>query len=369
MRNFLKEYFNFSSTERNGIIVLISLILILIIFWKVIPFINHQPNKHDIAAFEKEIMDFENSVILKDSLKEITGDSESGKYFQFNPNTLADSGWFALGFKEYQVKTIKHFLEKGGRFRSPADFQKMYCLKQGQFEALEPYISIPVQNKLLTSAIETEKKKFILHEFDPNCTSADEWEGLGLSLKQINVIGNFIAKGGKFRTKEDFKKMYCIRPQLYDNLEPYISIAPEPTKIPKYDPNIKVDINKADSSEFRKIKGISPYLARSIVKYRNALGGFIRKEQILEVWGFKRDTYASIEKNIILPENKVIKLNLNTATFAELLKHPYLNYCFTKNIIQFRKIIGKIKNLQELQTNNVLPDSIISKIRPYFFFE
>lgn len=369
MKNSFKEYFSFSGSERKGIITLIIILFFLILIWKILPVIKTD-ELSNTKEFEKEITDFEKNITKKEIIRDNSLSTDTfSHFFVFNPNNLSDSNWYALGLSIKQVVSIRHFQEKGGKFKTKEDFKKMYCLKSGQYDLLEPYIEIPSQYRKDSTHYKKANEFHKLNVFDPNCTSLEEWKAFGLTEKQINVIGNYISKGGKFKTKEDLKKIYCIQPHLYDQLEPYISIAPESSKLLKFDPDIRIDINKADSTEFRKIKGISPYLARNIIKYRNALGGFIQKKQILEVWGFKSDLYNNIEKNIFLSETYVKKINLNTTVFADMLKHPYLNYDLTKAIMQYRKIVGKINTIQELINNKIVPDSIIYKIKPYLLSE
>lgn len=365
MKNSFKEYFSFSDNERKGIIVLLVILVLLIAIWKVIPLLKNEKYA-DSSQFEKEIIDFENSLIKSDSQAFYSTHSDPlFKLFPFNPNLTEDSSWLRLGLTQNQINSIRNFLKKGGKFRTKEDFKKMYCLKPRQYETLEPYIDIPENNKVSNELTTSSNKVKILHDFDPNCTEINEWKELGLTDKQIKTIENYLSKGGKFRVKEDFKKMYCIQPLLYDKLEPYILITPEPVKPSKYDPDIKVDINIADSAELRKIKGLNPYLAKNIVKYRNSLGGFIYKKQILEVWGMKNDTYNNIEKNLFLSDISIKKIDLNTAVFSELIKHPYLSYDLTRSLMQYKKIVGKIKSVQELITNKIIPDSAITKIKPY----
>lgn len=63
--------------------------------------------------------------------------------FEFDPNTVALEDLCRLGFSERQAQVILNYRDKGGRFRSPADFQKMYVVDSAAFARLEPYIRIP----------------------------------------------------------------------------------------------------------------------------------------------------------------------------------------------------------------------------------
>ena len=61
---------------------------------------------------------------------------------EFDPNT-ADSLLFAqLGFPGWMIGNIKNYRAKGGRFKQPEDFAKIYGLSDEQFATLLPYISI-----------------------------------------------------------------------------------------------------------------------------------------------------------------------------------------------------------------------------------
>ena len=61
-----KEYFSFSTSERNGVIVLISFILILFLVFFLLPGFMKDQSRIDVSKFESEINRFEKS---NDSLK------------------------------------------------------------------------------------------------------------------------------------------------------------------------------------------------------------------------------------------------------------------------------------------------------------
>ena len=63
--------------------------------------------------------------------------------FEFDPNTVSLEELCRLGFSERQAQVILNYRDKGGRFRTPADFEKMYVVDSASFARLEPYIHIP----------------------------------------------------------------------------------------------------------------------------------------------------------------------------------------------------------------------------------
>ena len=63
--------------------------------------------------------------------------------FEFDPNTVTLDELCRLGFSERQAQVILNYRDKGGRFRSAKDFEKMYVVDSAAFTRLEPYIRIP----------------------------------------------------------------------------------------------------------------------------------------------------------------------------------------------------------------------------------
>jgi len=182
-------------------------------------------------------------------------------------------------------------------------------------------------------------------------------------------------KGGVFYKKEDVKKIYGMNDSIYAVIDPYILIPiDEELKQLASDSIIlpleefkkpTIEINSADSVSLLKLYGIGPVYAGRILKYRNLLGGFVRKDQLLEVYGITPETYDEIEKNIVLDVDFINKINLNTATFEQLNKHPYLNSYQANAILEYRKIIGEISSVEEIVENNLLPEDVFQKIKPY----
>lgn len=85
----------------------------------------------------------------------------------------------------------------------------------------------------------TKRKVAERFVFDPNTISADSLCKLGLSLKQAQTILNYRNKGGVFRKKTDFAKMYVVNETLYCELEPYIIIKEQYDRAEK--PDIKYE--------------------------------------------------------------------------------------------------------------------------------
>jgi len=216
------------------------------------------------------------------------------------------------------------------------------------------------------------QQKIDYFSFDPNNLSQEKWRKLGLSKAQIKVIKNYETKGGRFYKKTDLQKIYSISKKQYDLLAPYIIIETTGTKGQKksYKTKIKapitiIDINSADSSELKKLSGIGSILSKRIIKFRDYLGGFYTKKQLQEVYGLDSATYSKISPYIKINTSGIRKININTATFKQLLKHPYLDYTTVKSIIIYREKHGRFQCLETLHNSNLIDADLYNKITPY----
>lgn len=215
--------------------------------------------------------------------------------------------------------------------------------------------------------------KPVYFPFDPNGLAPADWKKLGLSDKQIGVIKNYEAKGGRFYRKEDVQKMYVISSETYRQLAPYIHIKitqknADFSKHPAKDALPIIDINLADSVQMQNIKGVGPAFASRIVRYRDRLGGFYSKNQLREVYGLDSLKFEQLSPQISLSASAIKKININKVEFDDLKRHPYLNYKQINAIIQYRKQHGNYQNINDLRKVALLNAEILRKLEPYLNF-
>lgn len=205
-----------------------------------------------------------------------------------------------------------------------------------------------------------------LFKFDPNSLPADQWAKLGLSGKQISVLKNYEAKGGRFYTKTDLQKIYSITPEDYKRLEPYINL-PEQFISKKTDEI--VEINSADSAKLIQIKGIGAGFASRIIKYRTQLGGLVKKEQLMEIYGIDTAKYHELAPHISVNAAHIHKIHINAVTVDELRPFPYLNFKQMNAIVEYRKQHGDYHSVEDLRQIVILDGEILRKIAPYLTFK
>jgi competence protein ComEA len=221
-----------------------------------------------------------------------------------------------------------------------------------------------------------EQAKDSLFTFDPNTVTEQELMLLGLSEKQSRSILNFRTKGGRFRKAEDFEKMYAIPAHTYLKLKPYISISigesqqadsyHKPDKEKKeHRETALIELNTATAEDLDKLPMIGLSRAERIIKYREALGGFINIEQLKEVFGIDSTVFAAIENRIRADPSRIRLTRVND----DSLRHPYLPYKLIKVIREYRKQHGNFTSVGDMRNITLFNDDIYRKIAPYLTAE
>ena len=175
----------------------------------------------------------------------------------------------------------------------------------------------------------TAGKKAETFEFDPNSVTLEELCRLGFSERQAQVILNYRDKGGRFRSEQDFAKMYVVDSAAFARLEPYIRIP-------------KIDLNAADSEALLSLRGIGPYYASKILAYRRRLGGsFSSLDQLLEIEGFDSERLDGFRNDVEL-RRPPSGFNIWEATKEQLEAHPYIGAYAAKGIIRFKRTVDTL---------------------------
>lgn len=393
-----KDLFHFERPERIGALALVAFVVVA---WS---------SKYAVAGSEAKATDFtelDNEIAaleaVQDSIDEIyasgykdySKDQSSsrafsdngaakgpqGVNFAFDPNTATLADFEKLGLRPKVAQSIVKFREKGGKFRKPEDFKKIYTLSEEDYLRLLPFVNIASAANTSASAPSTAMASAAIAQpfaFDPNTASEQDFQALGLSSKTAQSILNYRNKGGKFRSAEDFKKIYALAEADYLRLQPYIQIAataaanpgpalPEKPGYVKKSTSTLVNICTGTVEDFQKIPGIGASLASRIVKYREQLGGFVKPEQIGEVFGLPDSTFQKIRPQLVFTAMPIAKININTATEEELDKHPYLHKGHAGAIVRQRQKKGNFTSVEQLRILDAFDDNkgTYDKVKAY----
>lgn len=211
---------------------------------------------------------------------------------------------------------------------------------------------------------------------------------LGFPDWMTRNILHYRDKGGKFRKAEDLKKIYGLTEKQYRVLLPYINISPEDTvrKMPrssyassapeaiaagrqaescKYPAGTVIDLNRADTTELKKIPGIGAGIARLIVAYRQRLGGFYRIDQLEDI----RLDYRQLQPWLRIDDKEIHRINLNQSGVDRLRNHPYINFYQAKAIVEYRKKKGALNSLKPFALYEEFSETDLARISHYVCFE
>ena len=225
-------------------------------------------------------------------------------------------------------------------------------------------------------SFEKQKRKLVYVKFDPNNADSLVMLQMGIPPWTIKSIKKYISKGGFFKTKDDLKKVYSLKPDVYQKIEPYINIAEKPVheSFPRYNVApivvkklIIVDLNLADSTQLEELPGIGASFASRIIKYRDLIGGFVKKEQLFEVWGLDSALFYKIEPSIIIDVSSIRTIKVNSIYEADIY-HPYLTRKQSRIIFNYQKNHGKYTKPNDLLNTSVIDKAEIEKILPYLAF-
>lgn len=264
-----------------------------------------------------------------------------------------------------------------------------------------------------------------LFDFNPNTISHDSLLLLGFSDAQARGIENYRCKGGKFRRKEDFARMYTVSPEKYQELEAFIVIPDiygssserrlnhtagdygrnrsrgiyqrrewkeydtmqrtrefqrdtdslQPARVRTWRTDT-IDLNFADSADLTSLRGIGAYYAGKIMEYRNRLGFFYCDSQLLEIPGIDSARFAGLRNRVRISSGtadsaKITEVDFRTPlaelTDKELSSHPYIGAFAARSMSFIRKKYGAAAlTVENLLHQGVITAALARKLSHYF---
>ena len=275
-----KSYFTFSKSERIG---LMFFLIIMGIFLSSPYWIGHiTSNKNRNSSIEFQLLQIDKD----SSTKFVISNPSSAPALEgraamvlplrpFNPNTLQEADWIAMGISAKTARTLQRYINKGGRFRSANDLYKIWGMRESDIKRLLPYVQIESSTAGIEHGKQTHSNTFtptqkIIHPIEINQADSADWEslpGIGPVLAKRIIRFRTLSRG--FQFVEAIKGVYGLSDTVFNNIKPYLRIST--TRIV---PIKKLDINQATVSELQRISLISREVAQAIVLYRQQYGRF-----------------------------------------------------------------------------------------------
>jgi len=377
MKNKLKNFFNYSSSERKGSIALVVILLIALSGYWIINLIKESSDeKFDSLSNEIESLT-KLDVSQSQNSKEVV-------YFEFNPNEINKQSWMKLGFSEKQAQSIIKYREKGGYFYKKEDLKRLYVVSDSLYNLLEPFIIIQSLSK--ASSSNSLDKCYFVKLIEDTIPVYDSFTGIEKVIcdkkegKYFYYIGGFsnaeIAKREQVKVSADgFEKTevvhlncnfgFVINKEKSSNNYKKKQLGDGVNSLKSEIKNFKVEVNSADTTMFKSLKGIGSYYSNRIVKYRNALGGYYNIEQIKEVYGIPQEVVDQNINRLIIDTLNIVKININECETGDLKKHPYISWNIANSIVQIRKSQKPYNSIEEIKKSDLVNEEIYRKIAPY----
>jgi len=228
-------------------------------------------------------------------------------------------------------------------------------------------------------AIELEKRKPKIYPFNPSFLTDYRGYRLGMSTEEIDRLLQHRAKGKYINSVNQFQQVTQVSDSLLETIKPFFKFPDWVTNKKrsqkntvalssiKSSENVTIkDLNSATAEELKAVRGIGEKLSQRIVKYRNKLGGFLINEQLYEVWGLDKEVADKVLTRFsIINKPTLEKINVNTATFKEVLSIIYIDYELTKKIFNYRDEVAELQSLEELKKIDEFPLEKFDRIALY----
>lgn len=206
--------------------------------------------------------------------------------------------------------------------------------------------------------------------FDPGKVEMAELISWGLSPFAAGNWIRYRESGGAFREPGDIMKIYGIDRGLAVKLT---ALAIFETKAVKDKPVIyekhtifKPDLNRCGFSYLTDSLMLSAENAAIILSYRKKLGGYIDPDQITEAVELPDSVLCIIKEKTQIDTGGIRKIDLETATYKELVSHPYLSSKEVASILKFRTYSERTIDIGLLKDFGILTEETARKLIPYF---
>ena len=267
-----KDFFYYTKSERRVILLLLAIALLLLGIWAIMEYLR--PVEVPVTLSESEEIDsFLANLEEQEKIRKThTPKNEISAVLQpFDPNTADSVLLRQLGLPVYIVRNILKYRAKGGVFRSPESFSRIYGLKEEVYQKLKPYITIAPLVSVSHVRTDTFRQ---LKDTIPYIPKYEEGTIVDLNkadtsiLKRIPGIGSTLARmivvyrqrlGGFY----DVSQLQEV-PHVGVELNKWFVVTPAGLH--------KIQVNSASLDKLRSHPYMDFYKAKAIMEYRRKRG-------------------------------------------------------------------------------------------------
>ena len=278
-----KSHFVFNRSQRNGIFLLLLLIIVLQVGYFFVDFSSEATvspeQKERIAAFQKQI----------DSLKKQNSLKDSIKVFPFNPNYITDYKGYTLGMSVEQIDRLHAYRATDQWVNTAEEFQRVTGVSDSMLKKMAPLFTFPEWAKSSQERTATTRKNSLPSEkLDINHATPEELQkinGVGAVLSQRIV--NYRESIGGFNHEIQLNDVYGLSPEVVERISSRFTVVEPVVK--------KQDVNSISVISLSELPYFNYELARKVVSYRDRNGKIRSFEDLADIKGFPRDKIARIK--------------------------------------------------------------------------
>lgn len=273
----MKSYFTFSKQQRNGIFLLVIIIIVLQCAYFYLDF-----SSDDIQLDGKELLKFQKEM---DSLKLVKLEENKPKIYPFNPNYITDFKGASLGMSNEEIDRLLTFRDQDQWINSTQQFQEVTKVSDSLLNEIAPYFKFPewvtTPKPSYKNYSYNNKPKTFAQKQDLNTASASQLQKVnGIDVVLSNRIIKFRNKfKGGFIADVQLQDVYGLTPEVIEKITNEFTVK-TPRKIKK------INLNTATIDALVTIQHIDYDVAQNIIEERTLREGFKSINELIKVKDF-----------------------------------------------------------------------------------
>jgi competence protein ComEA len=269
-RLWILAWFTFTRRERNGVLLLSIILLVLqsVLIYRNFIAVDRSP----VQLTEEEkgwVRELKSAAVPSPSIRVTLVDEK------LDPNDLSAGEWIQYGLSPKQAKVVMNWREKGGVFRSKEDVKEMKFIPERVYKLIEPYLVFNVTEESPKAEILSDKREH--HEYKRRENPVPELIDLNLAdtlkLQELPLVGagrartiwKFRERLGGYYSKEQLREIKILPDSVLAVIFPRVEI-----KSPVYR---KINLNTLENDSLYH-PYFSKALLRMIISYRAQQGPY-----------------------------------------------------------------------------------------------
>lgn len=288
----LESHFTFTKQQRNGIFLLLILI---VTFQCIYAFMSFSPE--EISVNSRELQRFQAEI---DSLKAVESEKRKPKRFPFNPNFITDYKGYTLGMSNEEIDRLFQFRKQDQWINSAKQFQLVTQVSDSLLASMSPYFKFPdwvthpkprqkyASNPFYGSPLSEADK------IDLNKATTDQLQKVyGVGEKLSERILNYRTQHHGFISLVELEEVYGLSPETIEEIKKSFHL-----KTPKVVKTIP--LNTASKDQLVTIQYIDYEIAHNIIEQRTLRAGYKSIDDLVKVKDFPVNKFEIIRLYLTL---------------------------------------------------------------------